>query len=46
MLRCKRGKDLMKTSEQRKEIARKLIGGIEPELTGAIRKALDESVPQ
>jgi hypothetical protein len=34
------------TSEQRKEIARKLIGGIEPELTGAIRKALDESVPQ
>jgi len=34
------------TSEQRKEIARKLIGGIEPELTGAIRKALDEGVPQ
>jgi len=34
------------TNEQRKEIARKLIGVIEPELTGAVRKALDESVPQ
>lgn len=34
------------TNEQRKEVARNLISGIEPELTSAIRKALDKSVPQ
>lgn len=34
------------TNEQHKEVARNLISGIEPELTSAIRKALDESVPQ
>jgi hypothetical protein len=34
------------TTEQRKEIARRLISDIELQLTNAIRKALDESIPQ